>query len=183
MSSSQKGRLLVAAPSLLDPNFRRAVVLVCQHDAEGAVGLIVNRPSDVKVGEALSAIEGAGARSETIWQGGPVQRDSVLILHGGVESGGEEIAPGIWFGADLGLLTALFAGPTPDVPFRLYAGYAGWGAGQLDEELKQGAWFLAPAAADRVFSDRAQDCWSGVLRGMGGRFSLLALTPEAPELN
>ena len=184
MVESLKGKLLLAAPSLRDPNFVRTAVLMCEHGAEGALGLVVNRRSEITMGQALAHIPGAKGRDESLWQGGPVQPESVFILHDRSGSGGTEVAPGLWFGGGIEILTSLLAQEDAPGRFRLYAGYAGWGAGQLEFELSQQSWIICPARPEIVFwNGGALGCWGEALKGMGGRYAIMAQTPIDPEWN
>src|SRR6201981_1664554 len=146
---SLQGPLLVASPALLDPNFRRAVVLVTEHTEEGAAGLVLNRPSPVEVAGAVPQLEPVVDDGEPVWVGGPVQPEAVLVL-------GEFLAPD---DAAVPLLRGLgfpsLADPDEIVPAttrrRVFAGYAGWGEGQLEAELLDEDWILEPALADARF--------------------------------
>lgn len=178
---SLQGQLLIASPSLLDPNFRRTVVLVTEHSDEGAAGLVLNRPSPVAVTEAVPALEPLVDEGEQVWVGGPVQTDAVLVL-GEFEDPDDAAVP--LFGA-LGF-------PSLDEPEevaertirrRVFAGYAGWGAGQLEGELERDDWILEPAGPDDPFTDDPELLWSEVLRRKGGVYELVARMPEDPSLN
>jgi putative transcriptional regulator len=175
MADSLRGKLLIAAPSLFD-FFRRTVVLVIEHTDEGAIGVVLNRPSETTVDEAVPALAELAETDEPVWVGGPVAPDAVVAL-------GE-------FGDSTEASTAVLDGVgtvDPELPhdslvrLRVYAGYAGWAAGQLDGEVEEGAWILAPAQPDDPFSDG--DLWSEALRRKGGGYRLLATMPTDPALN
>jgi putative transcriptional regulator len=178
---SLRGHLLVASPGLVDPNFRRAVVLVTEHTEEGAAGLVLNRPSPVEVADAVPQLEPLVEHGEQIWVGGPVQQEAVLVL-------GEFLDPD---DAAVPLFGALgfpsLAEPGDVVPVttrhRVFAGYAGWGAGQLEEELTGEDWILEPALADDAFTDEPDELWRDVLRRKGGIYEIVARMPEEPRLN
>jgi len=175
---------LIAAPSLRDPNFARTVVLLCDHGPSGSLGLVINRPSELKIAEALADVPGATERPETLWRGGPVQTSSVFILHDRPALGGHQVVEHLAFGADLDLLKRLLNdADTAGARFRLYAGYAGWGAGQLEFELSQESWIVKSADEPTVFSTAGEDAWAEILRSMGGRYALMAQTPPDPTLN
>ena len=186
MSQSLKGRILLAAPHLTDPNFQRAVVLLCEHSEEGALGVVLNRPGSIGLGEAFPDLDAVSPPGNTLREGGPVQPSSVFILHDDGEVGGEEVLSGLWFAADLESLQRL-SGALQDRPddfrFRMYAGYAGWGAKQLDQELERGDWIVCPGRADWAFAAGAQETWSRILCELGGRFALIARAPLNPDLN
>ncbi|HUQ23335.1 MAG TPA: YqgE/AlgH family protein [Gaiellaceae bacterium] len=175
MSETLRGRLLVAAPILHDPNFHRTVVLVAEHGEEGAMGLVLNRPTDTPVADALPELVPLAGK-DPVYVGGPVALESVLAI---AELDDPEDASELLFGT-VGFVQE------PDVPVargRVYVGYAGWSAGQLEEELEGESWFVVPAEADDVFSDDPDGLWSAVLRRQGGSYALLALMPPDPSLN
>jgi putative transcriptional regulator len=182
MEESLSGQLLLAAPSLQDPNFRRAVVLIGAHSAAGAMGVVLNRPSTVTVGEAVPQLEQAVGELETVYVGGPVQPDSIVFL-------AEFLDP-----SPAGLLVLGRIGfPAPEADIdelseaiarrRVYAGYAGWGEGQLDEELDQGDWIAYPARPEDVFTEDPDELWARVLARKGGAYALIARMPLDPSVN
>jgi putative transcriptional regulator len=176
-----QGQLLIASPSLLDPNFRRTVVLVTEHNDEGAAGLVLNRPSPASVSELVPQLEELVEDEEPVWLGGPVQPNAVLVL-------GEFVDPG---DAAVPLFGSLgfpsLDDPEEVVPSttrrRVFAGYAGWGAGQLEGELERDDWILEPAHADDAFTDAPESLWADVLRRKGGIYELVARIPEDPSVN
>lgn len=189
---SLKGSLLIASPGLADPNFSRTVVLIVEHNEEGALGVVLNRPGKVSVSDLWSSLssEPCGCDSKT-FVGGPVQENSVLILHGfeDLSSGSQEVISGVYLGSELSLLEMILArsGDTsPEVvsgSFRLYCGYAGWGAGQLDQEMDSGGWLTLPAKLEHIFQADTDELWTQALRGVGGPYEFFSLMPPNPELN
>jgi putative transcriptional regulator len=188
MADSISSSLLVAMPQLGDPNFRRSVVQLVHHDAEGAFGLVVNRKSELTAREICADhdIQWAGRDPGAVGFGGPVQQETGWLLLG--EDGPDElagaspIADGIRFApATLDALRCL--APSPPQPLRLYLGYAGWGPGQLEAELEQDSWIVEPALPGDVFVADADGLWSDVLRRKGGPYAVLALMPPDPSLN
>jgi putative transcriptional regulator len=178
---SLKGHLLVAGPGLVDPNFRRAVVLVGEHSDEGAMGVVLNRPSETTVTEAVPELEALVEGAEFVHVGGPVQPSAIVILADFVEPD----RAGVLVVDSVGFLPAEVE---PDdlgelKQTRVFAGYAGWGPQQLDAELEEGSWIVEPALAEDVFTSSPDDLWSVVLRRKGGPFSVLALMPPDPTLN
>lgn len=178
---SLKGHLLVAGPGLHDPNFRRTVILVGEHGDEGALGVVLNRMSDSRVDDALPELAGLVDGAEPVHVGGPVQPSAIVVL---AEFEEPERA-GTLVLDDIGFLPAEI---DPDAlgelrRTRVFAGYAGWGPGQLDGELREGSWIVEPAAADDVFTSDPEELWSDVLRRKGGPFGVLALMPPDPSLN
>ncbi len=178
---SLRGQLLVASPALLDPNFHRTVVLVTEHGDDGAAGLVLNRPSFAPVAAAVPQLEALVDEDEHVWMGGPVQPEAVLVL-------GEFLDPD---DAAVPLFESLgfpsLEEPEEVIPAttrrRVFAGYAGWGAGQLEEEIANEDWILEPARADDAFTDEPDDLWADVLRRKGGVYELVARMPEDPSLN
>ena len=175
MSESLRGHLLVAAPSLFD-YFRRSVVLVIEHTEEGALGVILNRASDTTVAEAVPTLAPLAEEDDLVHLGGPVAPDAVVAL-GDFE---DPDAAGTPVVDSLGVLD-------PDRTdaelrrLRVYAGYAGWSSGQLDDEIEQGAWIVEAADPGDPFRDG--DLWAAVLARKGGSYSLLATMPSDPSLN
>ncbi len=172
---SLRGQLLIAAPQLVD-YFRRTVVLVLEHNEEGAMGLVLNRPTETEVAEAVPALAELTGTEEVVHSGGPVEPGAVLAL-GDFEDPEEAGTPVI---GTLGLLDP--DRPDPELRrLRVFAGYAGWSPGQLDAELSEDAWLTAPAAPDDPFTDG--DLWPVVLQRMGGAYALMASMPADPSMN
>lgn len=181
------GRLLVASPDLLDPNFRRAVVLVLEHSAEGALGVVLDRPIP-----GLDAIDVVPEWSEwvadpaVLFDGGPVQRDGAIGV-GRLQHPCVEPAP--WgvpidhhlVRVDLGAPTTAARGAL--AALRVYAGYAGWSAGQLDAEIARGDWFVVDAEPGDPWRDVCADLWREVLERQGGRLAVFARFPDDPSAN
>jgi putative transcriptional regulator len=182
MEESLAGQLLLASPSLHDPNFARTVVLIGVHSGEGAMGVVLNRPSRATVGEAVPQLEAAVDELEPVYVGGPVQPVSVVCL-------AEFLDPSF---AELIVLGRIgFPKPEADLEQlaratarkRVFAGYAGWGEGQLDAEIERGDWIADPALPEDVFSDSPLELWSSVLTRKGGSYALLARMPADPNSN
>lgn len=178
---SLKGHLLIAGPSLVDPNFRRAVVLVGEHSEEGALGLILNRPLEATVAEAVPELSALAAGNDQVHFGGPVQPSAIVVLADFVkpDRAGSLVLDSVGFlpsevdPEELGELRRT----------RVFAGYAGWGPGQLDGELEEGSWIVEPALPEDVFTVEPDELWSAVLLRKGGPFGVLALMPPDPSLN
>jgi putative transcriptional regulator len=182
MQESLSGQLLLASPALEDPNFKRAVVLIGVHSEEGAMGVVLNRPSTVTVAEAVPQLEQAVDGLEPVYVGGPVQPTSIVFV-------AEFLDPG-----PAGLLVLGRIGfPEPDADIdelteatqrrRVFAGYAGWGEGQLDAEIDNGDWIAQAALPDDVFTEVPEELWSAVLTRKGGGYALLARMPLDPSVN
>ena len=179
--SSLKGQLLVAGPALVDPNFRRSVVLVGDHGEEGALGVILNRASDSTVDEAVPELAALVDGAAPVHVGGPVQPSAIVVL---AEFAEPDRAEALVL-EDIGFLPSEIE---PNVlgelrRARVFAGYAGWGPGQLDDELREGSWIVEPAEPGDVFTADPEELWSDVLRRKGGPFGVLALMPPDPSLN
>jgi putative transcriptional regulator len=175
------GSLLIASPALWDPNFRRTVVLIGHHDDEGAVGVVLNRMSDVSVLEAAPAFLPLIGGDDVVYVGGPVQPQAAVVV---AEFDDPEGAGVLSFGS-IGFLAG-DADPetvTGVRRARLFAGYAGWGPGQLEVEMDEGSWIKEPALPEDVFAADAAGLWSAVLRRKGPQFEMLALMPLDPSLN
>ncbi|MEJ7893889.1 MAG: YqgE/AlgH family protein [Solirubrobacteraceae bacterium] len=183
---SLRGRLLIAGPTLQDPNFVRTVVLVGEHNDEGALGVVLNRPSDTTVGEAVPDLEDLTGAGDPVHVGGPVQPSAVLVLAQYEEPEGapQLVTDDVGFLAlenedeevidhdDAGLRRA-----------RVFAGYAGWGPGQLEDELARDDWIIADSEAADVFDEDAPTLWSRVLDRQGGHLRLVARMPIDPSHN
>ncbi len=184
------GRLLVATPQLADPNFRRSVVLVVEHEEEdGTLGVVLNRPTEVSVDRILPPWSELVTGPSVVFQGGPVALDSALALAqvpGTEEPLGWRALSGSPAVARVGLVD-LDAPPellAPEVTrLRVFAGYAGWGAGQLRSEVDEGAWYVLPAKSEDVFMDDPEHLWQDVLRRQGGELAFVATFPDDPSLN
>ncbi|ALU94113.1 YqgE/AlgH family protein [Streptomyces rubiginosohelvolus] len=182
--SSLTGRLLVAAPALTDPNFDRAVVLLLDHDEEGSLGVVLNRPTPVGVGDILASWAALTGEPDVVFQGGPVSLDSALgvavipgdegplgwrRVHGAIGLVDLETPPEL-LGPALGSL-------------RIFAGYAGWGPGQLEGELSEGAWYVVESEPGDVSSPRPEQLWRAVLRRQRSELAMIATYPDDPSLN
>ena len=184
------GRLLVATPQLVDSNFARTVVLLLQCDDEdGALGLVLNRPTGTEVGEVLDAWHPLAAEPGVVFAGGPVQPNAAICLGHG-RPGAPAVAsysvlegsPGTAFGTvDLDAEPADVLTAVSEV--RLFAGYAGWGAGQLEAEVEEGSWWVVEGLPIDAFTPRPEQLWRDVLRRQGAPLAFAASFPEDPSLN
>jgi putative transcriptional regulator len=178
---STRGQLLIAGPGLVDPNFWRTVVLIVEHSEEGALGLVLNRPSETTVGEAVSELEQLLDVDDTLFIGGPVQPSALIVL---AEFDVASDAAVIAFD-DVGVLATGSADqPNPGVRRgRAFVGHAGWGPGQLDSEIERGDWILEPAESQDVFTSTPLELWQSVLTRKGGSYALVARMPPDPSVN
>ena len=174
------GKLLIAAPSLLDPNFQRSVVAIAEHSDEGALGLVLNRPTETMVADAVPELELADC-DRRLFIGGPVRPDAAILV-AEVDPEGEALAVADGIGVVRGDLDPeeleRVAGRS-----RVFAGHAGWGPGQLEGELEREDWILAPARGEDLLGDEPEGLWATSLLRLGGEFALLARMPLDPTLN
>jgi putative transcriptional regulator len=181
------GRLLVATPKLEDPNFARAVVLLLDHDDDGALGVIISRPTTVPVAEVLPGWSELVTLPDVIFSGGPVATDSALavaVLHGPDDDdtpvGWRPLYPGAGL-VDLDAPPELLSGVLTGM--RVFAGYAGWGPGQLEGEVAEGAWYVVPAETEDLLCHDAELLWQRVLRRQPGELAFVATCPVDPTQN
>ena len=178
---SLRGQLLIAAPTLLDPNFQRTVVLMVEHSPQGALGLVLNRPSEMSVTEVVPELEHLPQPDARVFVGGPVQPAGLIVL---AQFADPDESALLSFD-DVGILRT--DGALEDPPSllraRSFAGHSGWGAGQLDDELDRGGWILEPATLDDAFCSEPDELWPGVLGRKGGSYALVARMPLDPSVN
>jgi putative transcriptional regulator len=181
VEESLRGQLLIAAPTLLDPNFARTVVLITEHNEDGAMGIVLNRPSEAPVADVVPDLADL-TRGEPVYVGGPVQPEGLVVL-------GEfsDHSAAAWIvAADVGLVAAGSEISTLADSVRrgrVYAGFSGWGEGQLESELAEEAWIVEPPIPRELFPEDPGTLWSDVLARKGGQFSLLARMPIDPSMN
>jgi putative transcriptional regulator len=178
---SLRGHLLLSAAGLWDPNFRKTIVLIGHHDEDGAVGVVLNRATDVSVAEAVPPLADLVPAGELLFIGGPVQPQAAVVLAEFEDPSRAEIIA-------LDSIGFLPEEVDPDEiggirRARVFSGYSGWGAGQLEAELEEGSWIVEPAQADDVFADDPERLWDRVLRRKGGEFAILRTMPVDPSLN
>jgi putative transcriptional regulator len=179
---STRGQLLIAGPTLADENFWRTVVLIVEHTPEGgALGLVLNRPSETTVGDAVSELAPLLDIEESLFVGGPVQPSALIVLAEFERPGDAAL---IAF-EDIGVLAnGAQEDPQPDLRrARAFAGHAGWGPGQLDAELERGDWIVEPAVREDAFTVAPLDLWTTVLTRKGGSYALVARMPPDPSVN
>lgn len=178
---SFKGRLLVSSGGLFDPNFRHTVVLVGDHDSEGAAGVVLNRPSPKAVAEALPSLAPLVDPGAPLYRGGPVRPTNPVLL-------AEFVHPEL---ADLLVFERIgfLVGAVPDdltagiERLRVFAGYSGWGPGQLEREMAEDSWIVAPARAADVFTSEPESLWRRVLQRLGPEYERLSEMPFDPRTN
>lgn len=182
VTTSLKGRLLVATPPLADGNFDRSVLLLLEHGDEGALGIVLNRPAGVDIAEPLDRWAGFASSPQVFFVGGPVEPSAVIAL-GLSRDGGPHVSSVVGHVATIDLTADPLEVVGALQGLRLFHGYAGWGAGQLEGELEAGAWIVADFVDDDAFTGRPEELWRTVLGRQPGRLAWLANYPDDPELN
>jgi putative transcriptional regulator len=176
---SQKGQLLLDSGQLTGSFFHRTVVLICQHDGEGAFGLVLNRPTENNVGEALMADLPDSLKEQTLYLGGPVQPTALSYLHTDSFIPDASVIANLDLGHSLESLVELGGSFSTTRQIRLFAGYAGWSPGQLEDEIQRQAWVLHPASLELVFQAESKSLWRRILREKGDwRYRLLSELPD-----
>ncbi len=169
MATALAPGFLIAVPHLTDPNFRQTVVLLLQQDEQGAMGVVINRESPLLLSDLCSDhdIEYHGEDRKKVRVGGPVQPEQGLVLFGDPPGGldGREVVDGLHLSASTETLGQLCAGPGRR--FHCYSGYSGWGPGQLEREIREGAWILGPVSTDLVLEAPTEEIWARALRELG----------------
>ncbi len=181
------GRLLVASPRLGDPNFERSVVLLLDHGPDGALGVVLNRPTGLPVDEILDVWrdQALAAPPGVVFRGGPVSPDAVIGLARTEVADADDsqwrlVLDGV---GTVDLAVAPEEQPVPVAGVRMFAGYSGWSPDQLEDELAEGAWIVLDAVVADVFTSEAEALWHDVLQRQGGKLALLAAYPPHPSVN
>jgi putative transcriptional regulator len=188
MPASLRGNFLVASRDLRDPNFFKTVVLMIEHNKQGAMGVVINRPSGVTVAQALSEHFELPETEDVVYCGGPVEEQAYFILHNSSEIDNSEtpIAPGLFAGSSAEVFVEVVksaAEGMASVQFRVFAGCAGWGPKQLEGELARNDWRVCPASSDFIFHDDPYVVWQAVLDHIRQSNSLMPDPYGLPELN
>jgi putative transcriptional regulator len=171
------GRLVVATASLLDPNFHLTAALILEHGEQGALGVVLNRPTETMVEDVLPEWHPVVAEPKVLFSGGPVQQNTVIAIARCADChmpGWQQVAGALGV-LDLDADPALLSASVDAI--RVFAGYSGWGAGQLEDEVTSGAWFVVDALADDPFSSDPGELWRSVLRRQGGLFTTVSVNP------
>ncbi|HAB17868.1 MAG TPA: YqgE/AlgH family protein [Verrucomicrobiota bacterium] len=176
---SLRGQLLLDGGKLRGSAFHRSVVLICQHDPQGAFGLVLNQPTEKKLREVIDADLPERLEDHPLFGGGPVQPSAMSFLHSDLFLPGANVIENLNLGHDLEELVALGKSWSASQQLRVFAGYAGWAPGQLDDEMRRESWITHPATIDLVFHAPSEDLWPFILRQKGDWQSrLLAGAPE-----
>lgn len=178
-STVESGKILLAEPFMLDPNFKRSAVLLCDHSKEeGSVGFILNKPLQTKIDELIDEFPEFDSE---VFFGGPVQMDTVHYLHnvGDLLEESIEVSRGVYWGGDFEKLKFLVAQELiKPHQIRFFVGYSGWSEGQLDDEMSYGSWVLANMDANYVFKTEPQSLWQSIMENKGNTYSVIAQMPE-----
>ena len=180
---SLRGKLLIASPALVDPNFHRTVILIAEHTGEGAMGLVLNRPAETLVADVVPDLSDLAEDDAPVFFGGPVASDSVIVL----AEFDEPSLAGVLIDDDLGFVSS-GSGDLGEVAggvrrARVFAGHAGWGPGQLDDELEEESWIVEPPLREEIFAEDSEQLWASVLRRKGREYALLSTMPPDPSVN
>ena len=173
-----KGQLLLDSGQLRGSFFQKTVVLICQHDAEGALGLVLNRNTGTKAGDMIVADLPETLKTCPLYLGGPVQPSALSFLHSDAFIPDANVIPNLSLGHSLDALVEIGESFSPTYKMKMFAGYAGWSPGQLEDEMKREAWLTHPASLDLIFDGNPEDLWQKILRQKGWKYRLLAQMPE-----
>lgn len=180
--SPDKGKLLLSEPFLPDPNFERTVILLTEHNEEGTVGFVLNKPSESRVTDVMEDLK----IDLPIFIGGPVQQDTLHFIHRNIQlKDAIEIGGGLSWGGDFDQLVSLIdVGKVSLTDIKFFLGYSGWSPGQLDEELKTDSWIVSDRYNDELLFETVPDLmWKNALKNLGGRFSVYSNYPADPRMN
>jgi len=179
----EKGRILISEPFLSDPYFKRTVILLCEHNEEGSFGFVLNRYLDMGITRIMKEFPDVETK---VGVGGPVQNQNLFFLHtlGDKLEGSKEVLDGVFMGGNFDILKVMIeSGQIDEKEVRFFVGYAGWSAEQLDQELKEKSWIVAPANKGSVMSTSTDSLWGDSLKRLGKKYAHLANFPENPRYN
>ncbi len=177
-----RGKLLIAEPFLGDPNFERSVVLLCEHNAQGSFGLVLNQTTNLHLDDVVENMYG----ELPLFIGGPVEQNTLHFIHrlGDQIEGAVDIGNGIYWSGDFeNVKTLINIGKVSEKDIRLFIGYSGWSAGQLDGEMNRNSWIISETDAHFIFDTPANQFWREILKSMGGEYKVLSNYPTDPRLN
>ncbi len=180
----EKGTFLIASPEIENGIFFRGVILICEHNASGSFGLLINKPLDLELPEEILNLNNVANPHVGIRAGGPVQTNQMMILHSHEESAPQtlNICDGVYLGGDLQFLQEMITDETgPHI--HLCFGYAGWTAGQLEREFLDGSWYIHKATGRHIFNIPPERLWRSLLREMGGKYGTLSMLPDDLSVN
>ena len=185
ITQPQKGDLLISEPFLADPNFERSVVFLVEHNEEGSVGFVLNKPSFLKLNEVILGEE--IPQEQSLFVGGPVQQDTLHMVHRSafLKEDSHQIVENVYWGGGFeAVLDLVRNGQAPHPQVRFFLGYSGWSPGQLEGELKEKSWIIFRNTNENlIFDTSPDDLWKKVLSLMGGRFKMYSNYPTDPRMN
>ena len=174
---------LIAGANMLDPNFSRTVILLCEHKYEGSFGLVLNQPLPIKLTDIVTNLKKWDGK---VFRGGPVQENTLHFIHrrADLDLGSKEIIPGIFWGGEFEVLVKnITANKISSADVRFFIGYTGWGEGQLDNEIKRDSWYLRKANMQMIFYKDSRNHWRRIFKAMGAQYKILTNFPDDPRLN
>jgi putative transcriptional regulator len=179
----QKGDLLISEPFRRDPNFSRTVILLCEHNAEGSFGFVLNKPASVAIHQLIDNIN----RQDEVFIGGPVQQNMLQFIHSNnsLIEGGLEVKAGIYWGGNFEqMIACLENGLISSDEIRFFVGYSGWGVGQLESEMALNSWIICRNAhVEQILDTNVDSLWKEILNTMGGKYRIISNFPVDPRLN
>ncbi len=183
-SQIEKGTFLISTPEIDMGIFFRSVILICEHNANGSFGLVINKSLELDLPEDIINMQSLANPNVGIRAGGPVQTNQMMLLHtcSTIPHQTLQICDGVYLGGDLQFLQEVVT-EANGTPIHLCFGYAGWGQGQLEREFLDGSWYIHPATASQVFYTKPERLWGSLLREMGGKYSTLSMIPEDLSVN
>ena len=182
----ESGDFLIATPAMRDANFHRTVILICDHDDQGTFGLVLNRSTGISIEKVFEQMGPEIAEACSLFFGGPVDQERVFAIRRGVpqEAVGEQVGNGMFLPKDLaGSVDQICSGNDLLKKYRFFVGYAGWDAGQLEQELEEQAWIAVSGIEDLIFDTEPEQLWMQALRTLGGEQTLWSMMPADPEWN
>ncbi len=182
-SQVSSGKVLLAEPFMLDPNFKRSTVLLCEHNDQGSLGFILNKPLEVQLAELITDFP---EFQTEVFFGGPVQTDTIHYLHnlGNLLEDSIPVCTGVFWGGDFEKLKFLIASQlVKSEQIRFFIGYSGWSEGQLHDEMEFGSWILADMHANYLFKSQPADLWRQVMFNKGRNYTVISEMPEDVSLN
>lgn len=179
----KRGEVLIAEPFMLDPNFKRAVILLCEHQNDGSLGFILNKSLDMKINDLIADFP---QFDSNVYYGGPVQTDTVHYVHnvGDLIPNSNNISEGVYWGGDFERLKKLVeSGQVTPENIKFFVGYTGWSSGQLSEEIKYGSWVSGKFTPDYIFKEEVTELWTSALKEKGDAYSVIAQMPDGLSWN
>ncbi|MFH1004458.1 MAG: YqgE/AlgH family protein [Bacteroidota bacterium] len=181
--SPEQGKLLLSEPFMYDPFFKRTVILLTMHNIKGTIGFIINRPLKMKLGQIIKELSECEL---PVYFGGPIQNKSLFYIHtlGNVIPDSIPVFNGLFWSGNFETIKDLIKeNKITENEICFFIGYSGWFSNQLEDEIKQNSWIVAPASTNVIFGKEREKLWQDVLKSMGNDYSILANFPENPQLN